>query len=162
LLRVLLRWFPDRQFVFAADGNYSTHALAWFAQRQQQRLSLVSRFHPDANLYELPPVVAGKRKGGRPRTKGAKLPRPEQVVAQAARTRLTVAWYGGGRRRVEVVTGVGQWYKSGQGLVAVRWVYVHDRSGTHRDEYFSSTDVSLTPRQLVEEYTGRWNIETTF
>src|SRR5262249_946177 len=27
LLRVLLRWFPDRRFVCAADGNYATHDL---------------------------------------------------------------------------------------------------------------------------------------
>jgi hypothetical protein len=61
-----------------------------------------------------------------------------------------------------VVSGTGQWYQSGQGLVPVRWVYVEDRTGTHRPEYFFSTDVARTPRQIVESYTGRWNIETTF
>jgi DDE superfamily endonuclease len=159
LLRVLLRWFPGRHFVLAADGNYGSHALARFAQSQQGRLSLVSKLHPGANLHEPPPPYSGK---GRPRVRGAKLPSPAQVVAQAGRARLTVAWYGGGTRRVEVVTGVGQWYQAGQGLVAVRWVFVHDRSGTHRDEYFYSTDVGLAARQIIEEYTGRWNIETTF
>lgn len=44
----------------------------------------------------------------------------------------------------------------------MRWVYVHDLSGTHRDEYFFSTDVTLTAQEIIEEYTGRWNIETTF
>src|SRR5262249_49683669 len=83
LLRVLLRWFPDRQFVLATDSNHGTHALARFAQRQQGRLSLVSKFHPAANLYEPPPPYRGK---GRPRQKGAKLPNPQEVVAQAART----------------------------------------------------------------------------
>src|SRR5262249_39788780 len=39
---------------------------------------------------------------------------------------------------------------------------VHDRSGTHRDEYFFTTATELTARQIVESYTGRWNIETTF
>jgi hypothetical protein len=159
LLRVLLRWFPDRDFALAADGNYGSHALARFAQQQGGRLRLVSKFHPDANLYEPPPRYRGK---GRPRQKGAKLPSPSQQVVRAPRARVTVAWYGGGQRRVEVVTGVGQWYQAGHGLVAVRWVYVHDCDGTHRDEYFYSTDVSQTPRQIIEEYTGRWNIETTF
>jgi hypothetical protein len=159
LLRLLLRWFPDRQFALAADGGYGGHALARFAQQQRGRLRLVSKFPADANLYEPPPPYRGK---GRPRQKGAKLPNPAQVVAQAARTRLLVAWYGGAQRRVEVVTGCGHWYKSGHELVAVRWVYVHDRGGTHRDEYFYTTDVSQTPRQIIEAYTGRWNIETTF
>jgi hypothetical protein len=84
------------------------------------------------------------------------------VVAQAERARLEVAWYGGGRRDVEAVSGVGHWYKSGVGLVAVRWVYVHDVTGTHRDDYLYSTDVALTAQAIIEEYTGRWNIETTF
>jgi hypothetical protein len=159
LVRVLLRRFPDRPFVLAADSTYGTHALARFAQRQRGRLGLVSKFHPDANLYEPPPPYPGK---GRPRVKGAKRPSPAQAVAQASRTRLTVAWYGGGTRRVEVVTGVGRWYQAGRGLVALRWVYVHDRSGTHRDESFYSTDVGLAAAQIVEEYTGRWDIETTF
>ena len=63
---------------------------------------------------------------------------------------------------MEVVSGTGHWYKAGQGLVEVRWVYVHDLTGTHRDEYFYSTDVTMTPQEIIEEYTGRWNVETTF
>lgn len=161
LLRLLRRWFPQRRFVFAGDSGFGSHEMAGFAQRQHGHLTLVSRLHPKANLYEPPPVVVGK-KNGRPRQKGAKLPTPEQVVTDAARTRLRVAWYGGGQRRVEVVTRAGHWYKSGSGLVAVRWVYVHDRSGTHRDDYLYSTDVGLTAQQVIETYTGRWNIETTF
>jgi hypothetical protein len=159
LLRVLLRWFPGRRFTFVGDAGYGTHAVARFCHRHRQRLTLASKFHPKANLYEAPPPYAGK---GRPRVKGAALPKPHEVVA-CARTRwLTVGWYGGGRRRVEVVSGTGQWYKSGKGLVPVRWVYVRDRDGTHRDEYFFSTDLSLSPAAIVEQYTARWNIETTF
>ncbi len=159
LLRLALRWFPDRQFVLAGDQNYGSHEMALLGPRSQGRLAVVSKFPPNANLYEPPPAYAGN---GRPRVKGAKLPSPQEVVATAARTRLNVAWYGGGRRDVEVVSGTGHWYKAGQGLVAVRWVYVHDLTGTHRDEYFYSTDVDMTPQGIIEDYTGRWNIETTF
>lgn len=159
LLRLLLRWFPDRHFVFAGDQNYGSHEMAALAPRSQGRLHVVSKFYPAANLYEPPPPYAGQ---GRPRVKGAKLPRPQEVVAQAQRTQLNVAWYGGGRRDVAVVSGTGQWYKAGKGLVPVRWVYVHDLTGTHRDEFFYSTDLTMTPQEIIEEYTGRWNIETTF
>ena len=31
MLAVLIHWFPDRQFVFAGDGGYGTHALTSFA-----------------------------------------------------------------------------------------------------------------------------------
>jgi hypothetical protein len=161
LLAVALHWFPGRKFVFAGDGGYGTHPLACFAQRHRPRLSLVSRFYPDANLYALPPQMRGK-KNGRPRKKGAKQPSPAQVVAKARRRRLKVAWYGGGQRVVTVVTGTGQWYKGGEGLVPVRWVFVHDCTGTHRDEYFFTTDPALSPKQIIETFTGRWSIETTF
>lgn len=161
LLCVLLRWFPQRKFVFAGDGGYGTHPLARFASGQS-RLTLISKFYKDANLYDPPP---NRKPGttGRPRAKGRKRPAPENVVVQTRhRQRLSVSWYGGGRRQVAVVTGVGHWYKSGAGLVPIRWVFVEDRTGTHRDEYFFTTDVALTPQQIIEAYTGRWAIEVTF
>jgi hypothetical protein len=163
MLKVLLRWFPDRHFVFAGDGGYGTHELARTAAKRPQRLTLVSRFYADATLYEPPPVVGSKKGKGRPRVKGARLPSPQQVVGKTkARQRLKVAWYGGGRRQVEVVTGTARWYRAGEGLVAVLWIYVHDCTGTHRDDYFFTTDLSLSAQALIEVFTGRWNIETTF
>jgi hypothetical protein len=163
LLAVLARWFPDRQFRCVADGNYATHELARFSARHPRRLTLISRFYADAVLYAPPPAPAGKKKVGRPRVKGAKQPSPQEVVAgRARRQRLRGAWYGGGQRDIGVVSGTGHWYRAGEGLVAVRWVYVEDRTGTHRPEYFFTTDVALTAQQVVEAYTSRWNIETTF
>jgi DDE superfamily endonuclease len=161
LLCVLLRWFPRRKFLFAGDGGYGTHALARFASRQP-RLTLVSKFYKDANLHDLPP----QRKpgaNGRPPVKGRKRSAPETVVAKTKRRhRLSVVWYGGGRRQVAAVTGTGHWYKGGEGLVPVRWVFVEDLTGTPRDEDFFTTDVALTPKQIIEAYTGRWAIEVTF
>lgn len=116
LLRLVLRWFPDRQFLFAGDQNYGSHDMATLAPRSQGRLHLVSKFYPDARLYDPPPPYGGHY---RPRVKGAKRPTPEEVVLQTPRRRLNVAWYGGGRREVEVVSGTGYWYKAGEGLVAV-------------------------------------------
>jgi DDE superfamily endonuclease len=80
LLRVLLRWFPDRRFVGAADGNYATHDLARLAARYPTRLTYLSHFYAQANLYAPAPPVVGKKPAGRPRAKGRKLPTPAQVV----------------------------------------------------------------------------------
>jgi hypothetical protein len=167
MLLVVRRWFPEQTFVIAADGGFASHQLARSCASAKQRLSLVSRFYAKAALYELPPepVVKanGKRKAGRPRVKGDKQDTPEEVVAKTKeRKRLRVEWYGGGKRNVEVVSDRGHWYKAGQGLVEVRWVFVHDLSGTHRDEYFFSTDVNLTAKAIIETYVRRWNLETTF
>lgn len=161
LMAALMHWFPDRRFVLLGDGGYASHRLAKFCARHGRQVALVSRFYPDAALYGPPPAPQPHR-SGRPRTKGQKLPTPEQVVAQARRRRGVVRWYGGSSRRVEWVSGTGYWYKNGQGLVRVRWVFVHDLDGTHRDEYFYTTDVSLRPEQIVSLYTTRWSIETTF
>src|SRR5579885_676339 len=97
LLRLVLRWFPDRSFRFAGDASFGSHDMARFAWQARGRLHLVSKFHPRANLYDPPPPVPGKRPNGRPRKKGAKRPAPEEAVAEAQRARLNVAWYGGGR-----------------------------------------------------------------
>src|SRR5205085_8885169 len=142
LLRFLLIRFPGRSFVFAGDSGYGTHEVARFCHRHRARLTLVSKLCPDANLFAPPPPYRGN---GRPRVKGERVPKPRQAAATAPRTKLTVVWYGGGKRAVEVATGAGHWYKGGCGLVPVRWAFVEDATGTHRDEYLFTTDVGLSP-----------------
>lgn len=162
LLRVMLLRFPGRRFVVVGDASDGTHEVARFCRRHHPRLTPVSKPCPDANLFLPPPPYAGS---GRPRVKGTRRPKPRAVVARfrpASRSRLVVGWYGGGTRRVRVLTGTGHWYKAGRGLVPVRWVFVEDRSGTHRDEYLFTTDPGLTPAEVITRYTARWNVETTF
>jgi hypothetical protein len=77
------------------------------------------------------------------------------------RTACNVSWYGGGRRDIEVVTGTGNWYRSGEDLVPLRWVHVRDRTGTHREDYLFSTDPEMAATGVVEMCTGCWSIETT-
>ena len=159
LLRLMLLWFPARSFIFVGDAGYGSHAVARFCQRHRSRLTLISKLHPDANLHEPPPPYTGK---GRPRQKGVKLPKPRQAAAAATLESTAVGWYGGGRRQVKQASGQGGWYKAGAGLVPIRWVFVRDQTGTHRDEYFFTTDPAWTPAAIITAYTSRWNIETTF
>ena len=161
LVAVLVHWFPHRGFVLLGDVGYASHELARFCRRHRRHVTLVSSFHPRANLYA-PPPPRRKGRSGRPRVKGAKLAAPQDVVARSKRKRSTVGWYGGKGRRVQFVSGTGHWYKGGGGLVPVRWVFVHDLEGTHEDRYFYSTDPSLSPSAIITLYTGRWSIEVTF
>jgi hypothetical protein len=161
LMAMLIHWFPERTFILVGDGEYAAHELARFCWRHRRHVTLISRFHPDARLYEAPPPRrAGER--GRPRIKGPALPAPGAVVQAAKARGCTVSWYGGTQRRVELISGTGHWYRAGAGLVPVRWVFVRDLEGTHRDEYFYSTDVTIKPQRIVSLYTGRWSIEVTF
>src|SRR3954469_5412459 len=77
MLRILIRWFPDRRFVCSADGNYAAHELAEVAAADPRRLTVVSNFSRDATLFEPPPPYSGS---GRPRVKGREVPKPAQVV----------------------------------------------------------------------------------
>lgn len=160
LMAVLIHWFPERKFVFLGDGGYASHELASFCHRHRRHARLVSRFRGDARLYA--PVPKRRKRKGRPPQKGRKLSTPEQVVAHQGLTRLTVSWYGGGPRAVGVVSGTGLWYKAGAGVVPIRWVFVRDLQGTHRDGYLYTTDPALTAAQIVSWFTARWPIETTF
>lgn len=46
--------------------------------------------------------------------------------------------------------------------MGLRWVYVHDLSEKHHDSYFFTADPTMSVSSLIETYTSRWNIETTF
>jgi DDE superfamily endonuclease len=162
LLARLMRWFPERHFSFVGDSGYGTSETARFCQKHRQHLTLGSKLPGAAALYE-PPPPRTRHTMGRPRVQGPKLASPREGVATTAkRTRLTVAWYGGTTRDSEVVTGTGHWYRLGADLVAVRWGYVPAGTGTHRDAYFLTTDLTMKPQPMVERYTPRWSIETTF
>ena len=161
LVAALMHWFPGRKFILLGDGHYASHGLARFCHRHRGRLTLVSSMHPRAHLCQTPPP---RRRGqmGRRRVRGAKLPHPEDAVANAKRRRGTAGWYGGRKRRVEFVSRRAHWYKATEGLVPIRWVFVHDLEGTHEDRYFYSTDPSMSPSRVITLYTGRWSIEVTF
>jgi len=162
LLARLMRWFPERHCIFMGDSGYGTSETARFCSQHRHHLTVVSKFYGDAALYEPPPPRTSSTIG-RPRVKGQKLASPQEVVANTAtRTSLIVTWSGGTTRDIEIVTGTGRWYRIGAALVEVRWVYVHDCTGTHRDEYFFTTELTMKPQHIVECYTQRWSIETTF
>jgi hypothetical protein len=163
LMATLIHWFPHRKFALIGDGGFASHGLSRSCHRHHRHCTLISRFHADANLHELPKKEPLPRRG-RPRIKGRALPKAQDVVRAAGSKgkRFTVNWYGGHNRRVELIWGDGHWYKDNQGMVPVRWVFIHDVEGTHRDEYIYSTDPTLPPEQIVSLFTGRWNLEVTF
>ena len=166
LVRLVVRWAPERRFRLVGDGTYGTHALAdaltaASPRRSLRRATLVSRFQMDASVYAPPPPYSGR---GRPRVKGHRLPSPQQVASDPATRwqRHRVAWYGGTRKTVLTCSGTGLWYKRSCRATPVRWVVVRDPRGKRPDEVFFTTEVSLRPRDIVEVFVRRWGLETTF
>ncbi|HEX4610230.1 MAG TPA: transposase, partial [Urbifossiella sp.] len=160
LLRLRMIHRPGRTVVFAGDAGFGRHEVARFCHRHRGRRTRVRKPHPKANRYDPPAAYRGR---GRPPAKGPRRPKPADAAGpDATRDRLTVGWYGGGKREVGVVTPAVHGYQAGNGLVPVRWASVRDRTGTHRDEILYTTDPALTPTDIIGYDCGRWNIEITF
>jgi DDE superfamily endonuclease len=170
LLAQMIHWFPSRKFIFSGDQEFGTQELAYFAHQHGAHLTLISRLPPDAMLYSPLEEMPAKKRNGRPRVHGYRLPAPKEIVSHTAimdRPEFQVKWYGGGNRKVRIVSRTGCWYRSNCHRrkikpVPIRWVFVEDLSGTHRNEYFFSTDSDMLPASIIEGYVGRWSLETTF
>ena len=61
---------------------------------------------------------------------------------------------------MKVYSDVARWSRPGQGFVTIRWVCLRKDDGFRA--FLFSTDPSMTPEQIVETYSLRWNIEVTF
>lgn len=160
----LRRWLPGRQLVIVADSSFAV--ILWLFQLSQLpgRICLIVRFRLDAALYEPAPK---RRPGqpGRPRVKGQRLPTLEQV-AQNTKTKwkrvVLPDWYGQGRRIVEIVSDTAVWYHSGQPPLPIRWVLIRDPKGKFKTQALLSTDLSVTPVQMIKWFVLRWQLEVTF
>lgn len=166
LVRMVVRWAPDRRFRVIGDGAYGTHALADALNPKStcqalRCVSLVSRLHAKAQLFGFPPEYKGV---GRPRTKGRKLPNPREAAADPKRRWqiVEIDWYGATRKTVHLCFGVALWYRCGNMAKRIRWVVARDPDGKRRDEVFFTTDLTLTAPSIVQIFVRRWSLETTF
>jgi hypothetical protein len=106
--------------------------------------------------WRCPVGAAPSRRQGRKKRKALK-----DRVDEAKRRgkRVEIAWHGGERKLVCLLSGVCLWYVSGLPPVPIRWVLVVDPSGKSRPEAFFSTDRTMTPQQIMEGFVLRWNVE---
>ena len=163
LLWLVRRWQPDRAVVLVGDGAYAAVTLGHLCRRQGCPVRFVSRLRLDAALYAPPPPPTPGKRGRKPQ-KGAPLPKLADRATDLATAwePLTVPWYGGGAKAVEVVTGTALWHRRGAAPLPLRWVLVRCPGQTGRPHAFFCTDQDATPAQLLAWYVGRWNIEVTF
>jgi DDE superfamily endonuclease len=163
LLWLVRRWQPAREVVLVGEGAYAAVTLGHRCRRQRRRVRFGSRLRLDAALYDVPaPPPPGKR-GRKPR-KGAPLPKLAARLAdpQTAWQPLTVPWYGGGTKALEVATDTALWPRRGTAPLPIRWVLVRCPAHTFRPHAFFCTDQEATPAQVLGWYVGRRNIEVTF
>jgi len=149
MLLQLRRWLPDRSVVAVADSTYAALGLLAACARRRNPVVVITRLRLDAALYDpapdRPPGTVG-----RPRKKGARQPTLAERVQDPQTTwqALTVRWYGGADRAIEVATATAVWYHSGLPPVALRWVLVRDPTGDFEPQALLCTDPTVSAQQM--------------
>jgi hypothetical protein len=75
---------------------------------------------------------------------------------------VTLRWYGGVRRTVELASGTAIWYHPGTPGVPLRWVLLRDPQEQFSPQALLCTDVRVLPQQIVEWFVVRWQMEVTY
>ena len=163
LIVQLRRWLPNRPLVIVADSSYAALDLLSFCQTMTHPVTFITRLRLDAALYEpAPPRLPGQM--GRPRLKGERLPALRELLEcpNAGWTTMSVAWYDGAIRTVEVVSQSAVWYHTGKPPVHIRWVLIRDPLNQFDSQALLCTDTAISPAQIIEWFVLRWQIEVTF
>lgn len=157
ILRVARR-FPRVRFRVLADHLYCGNGVLHGVQSQVDNVTFIVRGHPNAALYDLPPVrKPGQR--GRPRVRGDRLPTPESwATAHPGRFVTTTVDIYGKEVPVRLGSYCGMAYRSLPDRL-VRYVVTKDPDGVYKDDYLLSTDPDETPQEIVVCYSHRWPLE---
>lgn len=165
MIAVVRRWFPDRAIVLVVDGGLAAVKLGLRCCRLAVPVTYVSRLRLDAALYD-PPTVAPPGKRGPKAKKGARQPSVQTRLTDPTTqwTPVTLPWYGGTQREVDLATGTAHWYTPSYDPLPLRWVLVRDRATTKAfaPQAFFATDQEALAAQIVEWFVLRWNEEVTF
>lgn len=159
MLQPLAEWLPDRTFRLHADGFYAPLA-GPLGRQDPVRFHLVSRIRRDAVLYQPVSKTRRPKKRGRPRTKGSRLSTPEQMARRVRSWRLVTTTERGQVKKRLIYTREVLWYHVLKTPVLL--VISRDPEGQERDDFFFTTDLSLTAEPVIGGFAGRWSIEDTF
>ena len=158
---LIKRWLPQLDLVFVGDSSFAALDLL---NSVRDEVTVVSRLRLDGALYR---KARARRKGqmGRPRKKGKRLPTLQSLIANPETKWKTIRidnWYGEKNRKIEIVSGKCVWYHVGKEAVPIRWVIIRDPQGKFETQAVFSTKTEARPKQIVEWFIKRWQVEVTF
>jgi len=161
LVMMMRRWLPTIPIKVIGDGAYSVIELGLTCIKQC--VCLIAPLRLDARLFALPPP-SKPHQMGRSRVVGKRLPKLSTVLhdPKTAWETLTVTWYGGTERKLEVTTGTALWYSTGTDPLPIRWVLTRDPEGKREPKAYFSTNQAQSAAEIVEDFVKRWPIERTF
>lgn len=154
MVTMVRRWCPEKSIVLVVDGGLAAGNLG--LRCRQLAVTYITRLRLDAALFA-PPTRKGAKKGSR-------LPSLKQVLTdpETIWTATEVAWYGDQRQQVVFCSQIGFWWSTGRDPLPIRWVLVRDPLGELRPTAFMSTDLTMSPAQILQYFIGRWSVEVTF
>jgi hypothetical protein len=158
----------ERTLILAFDGGYTNSTVL---RNIPAHTTCIGRIRKDAHLCFLPDPALMKTRGRRLRY-GADAPTPDQFRTDAAEPWQTMTFAHSGithplryklrRNMMWRTAGVGQTLQ----LVIIAPLAYRPRKGSrllYRDPaYLICTDPELDPRQIIEAYFQRWDIEVNF
>jgi hypothetical protein len=141
--------------LLVADGAYARKQLLRILR--ELCIPVVSRLRSDATLFESPLEPPGKTRG-RKRRWGRKMPKLAQIVEAGGFTKLVVSMYG---REVSlwVKSFVALWKPAGGAIRVVLTKSPAQPDGKRRIGFFFSTDLTLSPLEVISLVSARWPIE---
>jgi len=161
MIACLRRWLPGLDLTVVGDQAYSVIELALSCRRRKVRL--IAPLRLDARLFAPPPP---RRPGasGRPRKVGQRLPNLTEVLNDPATVwkTVTLRWYGGTTRTLEIATGTAWWYHPGTPPLPIRWGLSRDPEETLEPRAWFSTRPDDAATEIVAEFVLRWPLEVTF
>jgi len=158
MLDVLATWVGDRRVEVVADSAYCNSTIT---KGLPDNMVLFGSMRPDAALTTAPPPSTTRR-GGRPRVRGDRLPKPEEVFRTAH-----YGWYAielflyRRKRMITYQSWTAQWYRVYGGRL-LRIVQVMTEGGDVPFRVFFCSDPDVPVWYLLQRYSSRWSIEVTF
>lgn len=158
MLDKLVGWLGERRIEVAADEAFSNCTVM---KGLPSSVTLFGTMRLDAVLTALPSPEM-KQPNGRPRVKGAALPRPRELASDdSVPWRRTTAVLYGKTRSIYYKMIDAQWYRAAGGQL-LRIIVVRCDSGSIPFRAFFSTNPLVTVSCLLTRYGWRWNIEVLF
>lgn len=156
-VKLLRRWLgPTIKITVVADSAFATYLLANTCI--DLNIILISRMRLDARTFDFPPPPKGKR---RKKLVGHRLSTFKDMLKDPSLVwdKITVCWYGGKLKEIQVLTGTCLWYGYGIRPVPIKWVLTKE---SDQGALIFSTDINISLKEIIEEFVGRWAIEVTF
>lgn len=163
MISAVRRWQPTGAMVLVTDGGLCAVKLGLRCTQLATPVTWVSRLRLDAALYAWPGPQPDSKPGPKPK-KGVRQPSltSRLVDPKTVWQTLSVSWYGGQSKELEIVTGTHLWYTPGFDPLPIRWVLVRDPEGKFDPTAFVCTALQASPTEILGWFILRWGLEVTF